>query len=74
MALAIIDKNVRSLPQRIDDQVQIAVAVDVSENRAGRVQGRAVHSGSNRNVLEIPIAKIVVEHVRTFQSAEIKIA
>ena len=63
-----------SAPQRIDDQVQIAIAVDVREYRAGRVQGRAGHSGSSRNVLEFPTAKITVEHIRPIQSAEVKIA
>ena len=72
--LAIIYENVCSASQRIDDQVQIAIAVDVGQNRAGRVQGRAGHPGRSRHVLEFPTTKIVVEHIRPIQSAEVKIA
>ena len=72
--LAVIDENVCSASQRIDDQVQVPIAVDVSEYRAGRVQGRAGHSGSSRNVLEFPTAKVAVEHIRPIQTAEVKIA
>src|SRR5258708_36964170 len=57
----------------MDDQIQVAMAVDVSETRPGRVQFRTGHPGGGGNVLESPIPQVAVEHVQPIQSAEVKI-
>src|SRR5712664_221446 len=73
MSVAVIYENVGSAAQRIDDHIQVAIAVDVGEYRPRGIQLRASHPGGGGNVLEFPISQIAVEHVRPIQSAEVKI-
>ena len=74
MSLAVIYEDVGTAAQRIDYQVQVAVAVDVSKNRSGGIQLRTGHSSNRGNVLKFPISQVAIERIRSIQSAEVKIA
>src|SRR5579859_6487520 len=74
MTLAVIDEQpVGTTPCR-DDQVQIAIAVNVHERRPDGMLSRTSDAGTRSNILEAPVAQITIEHVRPVDGAKIKVA
>src|SRR5439155_3969440 len=59
--------------ERGDEQNQVSIPIHVREQRAGRILIRTSHPSGWRNVFELPVATIAVEHVRPFQPAKKKI-
>src|ERR1044071_9601012 len=74
MALAIVQEEPHSVAQTRDEQIQFAVAIDISENSAGRILPRAAHSRSGRHIFELPVAQIAIERVVCIQTAKVEIA
>src|SRR5882762_1754928 len=58
----------------IDDQIEIAVAIQVGQRSPGGGQTGASHPGLGRDVLELPVAEIPVEGVGPIQCTEVEVA
>ena len=71
--LAIVEKNMGALAHGIDDQIEIAVAVEVGQQRAARIHSRAANASAGGNVFKAPVAEVAVERVVTFKPAKINI-
>src|SRR5438876_8172918 len=74
MASAIVEKAARAAANRIDQQVQVAVAVNIREYGASRGLAFTSDAGSGRDILELPFAEIAEEPVVSFDRAKIEIA
>src|SRR5258708_29226692 len=74
MSLAIVLENSGAASHGIDQQVQVAVAVNVGENRAGRILVSTTDPGGVGDVLKSPIAKIAEEFVVAIEAAEVEVA
>jgi hypothetical protein len=73
-AFAVIEIKMGSLANRIDDQIEITVSIDVGQHRPGRIQSRTGDTGRGRDVLELPVAEIPVEGIGSIQTAKVEIA
>ena len=58
----------------IDNQVQIAIAIQVGKRGAGRVQTVAGDAGRLSDIRKLPVAQIVIECAGTAQVTEEQIA
>ena len=74
MAFAIVAEDARSTADRIDNQIQGAVAVEVGERGPGRVQVVAGHAGARGDVLKLPIAQVAIKRAGAADVAEEEIA
>src|SRR5437879_1780219 len=63
MTFAIVFKNPGAASHRVDQQVQVSVAVDVGENGACRILVSATDTGGVRDILKPPVAEIAKERV-----------
>ena len=63
MTLAVVHENPGAASHRIDQQVQIAVSVNVGEDSACRILASATDPGGIGDILEFPIAEIAEEFV-----------
>src|SRR3989442_5492796 len=73
-AIASIKKAGVWTAQRTDDQVQLAVAVDVGKNRAARGLVCASNTSARSDIFELAVSEIAVECVGAIQIAEVQIA
>jgi hypothetical protein len=74
MHLAVVTKNSRSATERIDQQIQVTIPINVGQNSARRVLIPATDAGGIRDILKFPIPKIAVELVApSVQAAKINI-
>ena len=74
MAFAVVEKNICAVAHGVDDQIQIAVAVDVGKGRAGASASMISDAGCLGDALEFPIPEIAIENVVAVDAAEIKVA
>src|SRR6266571_5147382 len=72
-AVSVIQEETGAHTNSVDQQVQVAVAIHVRERGAGGKLSGTCHAGTGSNVGEPPSAKIPVEGVVAFQTAEIDI-
>jgi hypothetical protein len=73
MPASIVQEQVGSLADRADEQVEVAIAIDVGEHRAGGIQIRTSHARTIGDVREAPVAQVSVKHVGAIQATEIQI-
>ena len=73
-AFAVVNENVRAAAEGIDDEVQIAVAIQIDQRGAGGRQIRTGHACRLSNVLKFPMAQVAVEAVPTVEAAKIQVA
>ena len=71
--MSVIQEETGAHTNSVDQQVQVAVAIHVRERGAGGKLSGTCHAGTGSNVGEPPSAKIPVEGVVAFQTAEIDI-
>jgi hypothetical protein len=71
--VAVIDEKVGASSQRINEQVQIPVAIDIDERRAGSIEVRATNTCLVSDILEFPIAQVAKKPVSALESAEVEI-
>ena len=62
------------MADRADEQIEIAIAVEIHEHCAGGIDASARNPRGVGDILEFPVAEVSVERVRTVQSTEIEIA
>src|SRR5207253_315830 len=58
MAFPIVEKNMGSTGDRIHNQIQISVAINIAKERARDIEVRAVHPARERALLESPIPQV----------------
>ena len=63
MTVAIVEKEARSPAQGIDQQVQIAIAIDIRQNSAGGNLSSTGNSGGCSHVLKLPVTQVSVEDI-----------
>src|SRR5438874_7275628 len=63
MTLAVVHENPGTASHRIDQQVQIAVSVDVGEDGARRILASATDSGGVRDIFKLAVAEIAEKFV-----------
>ncbi len=73
-AFAIVEENVRACANGIDDEVEVAVAIEIDESGASAVDMGEGDAGLSGDVFKFPVAEIAVEHVVSAHAAEIEIA
>ena len=73
-ALALVEEEPRAVAERVDDQVEVAVAVQIGEGGARRGQTRRSDASPASDVLEPPVSPVAVEGVRAGQVAEVQVA
>src|SRR5262245_35112123 len=73
MPFAIIQKCARATAETVHEQIQIPIAVEISEHAAGRELIWASDARFGGDVLELPIAEISIEHIVPFKAAEINV-
>ena len=64
---AIVKEDVRAAADRIDNQIQVTVAVDISERCAGRIQSGTCYASRFSDVLKFPVAQVAIQDVRSVQ-------
>ncbi len=74
MALAIIQKTARPNTQPIDQQIEVAISIQVSEHRAGGELSGTSDTRWVGNILEFPSSEIAKQFVRVFCAAQINVA
>ena len=74
MAFAIIEKKPGAAANRVDQQIQVAIAVHIREDAPGGKLSGAGHASRVCDVLEFPVAKVSIEFVAAFQTAKVEIA
>src|SRR4030095_14233199 len=72
--MAVVVKNTCAASKRVDQQIQVAVAIDVRKSRSRRILLPARDSCFTGDVLKSPVPKIPVEHARSAELAEEEIA
>ena len=72
-AVPIVDEQRHAPAERADEQVQVAVAVDVGEDGAGREAPRHRDARLGRDVLEAPVAQIAVQGVRALVARQVNV-
>ena len=70
VALAVVQEDRVRPARREQDQIEVAVAVDVGERGTGRVAVARADAGRLRDVLELPAAEIPVERAAALRAAE----
>ena len=70
VALAVVHENRVRPSRREQDQVEIAVAIDVGERGPGRISVAGADAGGCRDVLEPPAAEVAVEGAAAFRARE----
>ena len=70
MTLAVIHEDGVGATQRDEDQVLIAVAVDVGKCAARGIPIRRRDTSSRRDILEPPVAQVAIQDVRAFGAGE----
>ena len=72
-AVAVVDEQRHSPAERADQEVQVAVAVDVGEHGAGRVAAGHRDAGRRGDVLEAPVAQVAVQGIRALVAGEVDV-
>src|SRR6266404_2088054 len=73
MTFTVVEEGTCAAPNGIDEQVQVAIAIEVRQHSAGRVLVWASDAGRLRDILEFPIPKISIEHIGTLDSTKINV-
>jgi hypothetical protein len=71
---AVVLEHSSAAPERVHEEIQVAVAIDIGKGRPGRVLSLAGHTGGMGDVLEAPVAQIAVKRVARIETAEVEIA
>ena len=74
LALTVIEKTARPAADGVHEQIQITVAIEIGERRAGRVLIRAGHARARGDVCKLPAAQISVERATALQPREENVA
>ena len=59
--MPIVNENMRPAADRINHEIQVAIAVDVGKRSPGRIQIHAVHSRAFSDILKFPITQVTVK-------------
>ena len=59
----------RALPQRVHEQIQSAIAVNIRKDRASRMPPAAANPGAGGHVFKFPIAEIAIESIGAIDGA-----
>ena len=70
----IIEEEEGPAANRVDEQVKVAVAVDIGKSRSGRIGTLASNASPGGDILKLPVTQIAIENIRAVQSAKIKVA
>jgi hypothetical protein len=70
MPLPVVDEDRVRPFRREQNEIEVTVAVDVSEGDAGRVAVAGADSGALGDVLKVPVAKILIERAASLGAAE----
>src|SRR5437868_3616345 len=73
MAFAVVEKNICAVAHGVDDQIEIAVAIDIGKGSAGASASTISDAGFLGDVLEFPIPEIAIENVVAVDAAKIKV-
>ena len=68
-ALPVVPKDERAGVNRVDNQIRIAVPVEVGKRGTGRVFAVALHPVGASGLLEFPVALVQIQVVGIVQSA-----
>ena len=71
MSLAIVQKQTGAAAERIDQQIQIAIPIDIREDGASRILICTRHARRWGDVFEFPIAQITIEDIGPVEPAKI---
>src|SRR5436309_9281994 len=74
MAIPIIKKQARPAAEGIDEEVQIAIAIDISKSSARTVLAFHEDTGTGSYVFKAPVAEVAIEGAMGSHAAEKKIA
>ena len=74
VAASIVQETRNATPDGCDEQVQIAVAIEIDQGGSGGIEVRAIDAGLGRNLLEPPLAEVSIESIGTIETAQIEIA
>src|SRR5260221_5770038 len=74
MPFAVVQKKPGPAATGIDEQIQIAIAIDIGQHGPSGELPLASHTGLGGDVLEPPVAQVFVEDIPALQITKIKIA
>jgi len=74
MRFAVIDEDVRSFSHRVNDEIEVAIAIDVGERGPRRIGIGHGDAGRCCDILELPIPEIAIEDIRSVQGTKVEIA
>jgi hypothetical protein len=74
MAFAVVEVNFGADSDNIDDQIEIAIAIDIRQGRSTATAGRSRQTCVCSDVFKFPIAEISIENVAPVDAAEKNIA
>jgi len=66
---AVVIENVRAVAHEIDDEVEVAVAIKVRQERAAGVHAWTGNAGGSGDVFETPVAEVAVKSVVALEPA-----
>jgi hypothetical protein len=61
MAFAVIKEDVTATRDRIDNQIEVSIAIDIGKACSSDIESRATHACNRSDVLEMPIAQVTEE-------------
>ena len=73
-SLAVIREHPRAVAHGVDDEIKIAIPIEIHHRGTGRRQAFARDARLSGHVHELPVAEISIERVRAGEPAEIDIA
>ena len=74
LAVAVVSKKPVRLPHGRDEQVEIAVSIDIRKRRPTGKLGGTRRAGGGGGVLKLPVAKVAVHHVAAIEPTEVNVA
>jgi hypothetical protein len=74
MTLPVIEEEAGSSAERVDQQIQVSVSIDVRENCPGRILSRTSNARRSCDVRKFPIAQIAIKSGRVLEAAEKQVA
>src|SRR5205809_7588362 len=74
VSFAIVEENVAASSKGVNDQIEVAVAIDVGEAGAGGIQAGAANPGGGGYIFEMPVAEIAEEMTASTETSEEEIA
>src|SRR4051812_22314087 len=73
MPFAVVEEETSSTSERINDQIQITVAIHIRERRARRALAGAADSSFTRDIDELPIAEVSIKRIGMFERAKVEV-